>query len=141
MPLSQTQVVDYTVKWLESQAWEIIFAHYPEGHHISPKYGHLKVIKRKFVDVVAKKGACLFLIQCNRRFKASYFEKLRKIKEKDIPDIEFDILLRGVAFNVIPSVKERIKVVERGGLVLEIKGENRVTMYGRLPMICEGGDK
>ena len=139
--MSQTKVVDYTVKWLEDHGWCVLYAHYPEGHHISPKYGHLKVIKRKFVDIVAKKDRCLFLIQCNKRFRASYFEKLRKIEEKDVPDIEFDILLRGVAFNVIPSVKERIKVVEQGGLVLEVKGKNRVTMYGRLPMICEGRDE
>lgn len=137
MSLSQTKVVNFTVKWLQSHDWEIIFAHYPEGHHISPKYGELKPIKRKFVDIIAKKRECLFLIQCNKRFKASYFEKLKKITEKDIKDIEFDVLLRGVAFNTIPSIQERLSVVHEGGLVLEVKDEDKIRLYGKIPPKCE----
>jgi Holliday junction resolvase-like predicted endonuclease len=136
MILSQTKVVDYTVKWLEDNGWEIIFVHYPEGHHISPEYGELKPIKRKFVDIIAKKGNCLLLIQCNKRFKASYYEKLRKITKEDVTGIQFDILLRAVAFNVIGSNEEIHTITQDGGLVFEVKGEDNIKLYGKIPIEC-----
>ena len=138
MYLSQTKVMNYVVNWLKKRGWKIIYAHYPEGHHISPEYGELKIIKRKFIDIVAKKGKYLLLIQCNRRFKMKYFEKLKKITKEDIKGVEFEFLLKGVAFNVIPSVKNRLRVVSEGGLVLEVKGENKIKVYGKIPLVCEG---
>jgi len=136
--LSQTKVVDYVVRWLKGSGWNVIYAHYPEGHHISSEYGKLKIIERKFIDVIAKKGECLFLIQCNKKFKYSYFEKLKKINKRGIQDVDFKVLLRGVAFSVPPSIQERVKVVQEGCLLLEVRGEDMVRMYGSIPMECRG---
>jgi hypothetical protein len=134
MTLSQTKVVDYTVKWLKNKSWEIIFAHYPEGHHISPEYGMLKIIKRKFIDIIAKKGKTLFLIQCNTRFKPTYIEKLNKIKKEDIKEIDFDILLKGIAFHTEPSIKDQIMAFAQGFILIEVKGENVIKLFGKIPI-------
>jgi len=138
MYLSQTKVVDYTVKWLKNRSWEIIYAHYPEGHHISPEYGRLKIIKRKFIDIIAKKGRYLFLIQCNKRFKHSYIEKLDKIKKEDITEINFEVLLKGVAFHITPPIKNQIEALKRGYLLFEVKGEKLIRVYGKMPQECIG---
>ena len=135
--LSQTKVVDYVVRWLKESGWNVIYAHYPEGHHISPEYGKLKIIQRKFIDVIAKKGECLFLIQCNRKFKYSYFEKLKKIRKTGIKDVDFEILLRGVAFSVPPQIEERVNVVQEGCLLLEVREEGSVRLYGSIPTECK----
>lgn len=138
MSLSQTKVVDYTVKWLEDQGWDIIYAHYPEGHHISTEYGRLKIIHRKFVDIVAKKGKCLFLIQCNARFKLQYLEKLKKINKEHVRNIEFEILVKGIAFHKTPSTQDIVKSLEENCLLLEVKGEDLIKMYGIIPTECLG---
>lgn len=138
LTLSQTKVVDYTVKWLENQGWKVIYAHYPEGHHISPVYGLFKIIQRKFIDIIAKKGKCLFLIQCNKRFKLSYLEKLKKIKEESIKQIDFEILLKGIAFHMTPSTEDETKALEEGFLLFEVKRENMIKLYGKIPLECMG---
>lgn len=140
MLLSQTKVVDYIVKWLENRGWKIIFAHYPEGHHISPDYGELKIIKRKYIDIIAMKGTCLFLIQCNKRFKETYFEKLKGINPEDIDEIKFKTLLKGVAFNIIPSHQKICSILKEGGIVFEVKAKDNIILYGKIPKECEGNE-
>ncbi len=141
MALSQAKVVDYTINWLEKYNWEIVHAHYPDGHHISEKYGTLEVIDRKFVDVVAIKGNCIFLIECDKPFKMEYFKKLKNIKKEDIKIEKCpDFIVRGVAFNKKIDTEDQVKVVQNGGVLLRVRGEDRITIYGKIPEGCLNGE-
>jgi hypothetical protein len=138
MTLTQTKVVDYTVKWLKKHGWKILFVHYPEGHYISPEYGLVKIIERKVIDIIALKGDCLFLIECDKGFKPSYVKKLLKINKKNIKNIDFTYLIRGVAFNIPLSKARAIDFVKEDFLLLEVNRSGSIKLFGKIPTQCEG---